>query len=78
MDAWWGELDEAVLEYVAGRGSVDVEELAADLGLSERAATSLIGLLAQEGRVRIRSVARATRAVEPGAPAFRREPVLRT
>jgi hypothetical protein len=53
---WWRELDRAVLGCLSEHGAMSPAELARQLGVSESAATSLLCLLAQEGRVRIRLV----------------------
>ncbi len=55
-DTWWDELDAAVVRCVAERGIAGPADIAARLGLSERAVTSLVALLVQEGRLRIGSV----------------------
>ena len=52
MDAWWSDLDNAVLTCLDA-GPMSPAEIARRLGTSEASATSLLCLLAQEGRVRI-------------------------
>jgi biotin operon repressor len=53
-EEWW-DIDAEVLSALAG-GAKSPEELSATLGMSEHAATSLVAMLAQQGRVRIRLV----------------------
>jgi biotin operon repressor len=59
MDHGWHEIDDEVLARLADRGPMSPDELGKELDLSERAAVSLICLLAQEGRVTIRLVERS-------------------
>lgn len=68
MDSWWGELDDAVMRCVAERGTASLDEIASRLGLSERAANSLVALLVQEGRLRVGSVAAPSTPVEQPVP----------
>jgi biotin operon repressor len=53
-EEWW-DIDAEVLSALAG-GAKSPEELGAALGMSEHAVTSLVAMLAQQGRVRIRLV----------------------
>jgi hypothetical protein len=53
-DVWWA-VDAELLTALAG-GAKSPEELGAMLGMSEHSVASLLSLLAQEGRVRIRLV----------------------
>jgi hypothetical protein len=53
---WWRDLDRDVLGCLSENGAMSPAEVARHLGVSESAATSLLCLLAQEGRVRIRLV----------------------
>ena len=53
-DVWW-DVDGELLTALAG-GAKSPEELGAILGMSEHSVTSLLSLLAQQGRVRIRLV----------------------
>ena len=53
-EEWW-DIDAEVLSALAG-GAKSPEELGATLGMSEHAVTSLLAMLAQQGRVRIRLV----------------------
>jgi hypothetical protein len=62
MNTWWTDLDDAVLECLE-TGPTSPAELAGRLGMSEASATSLLCLLAQEGRVRIALVESASGAV---------------
>jgi hypothetical protein len=61
-ESWWGDLDTAVLHCVA-EGAMDPAEIGRRLGISTDAATSLLMLLAREGKVRIRLVGGPSRDV---------------
>jgi hypothetical protein len=50
---WWSDIDGAVLHCLAECGPTSPVELAHRVGMSESAVTSLLCLLAAEGRVRI-------------------------
>lgn len=52
---WWDELDTGILEALAD-GSKTPRELSDKLGISEASVTSLISMLAVQGRVRISRV----------------------
>lgn len=54
-ESWWGDLDSALLRCVA-EGAMDPAEIGRRLGIPTAAATSLLMLLAREGKVRIRLV----------------------
>ncbi len=56
MDDWWEDLDGCLLRCLADNGAMAPGELSRSLGMSEDAIVSLICLLAQEGKVRIRLV----------------------
>jgi hypothetical protein len=56
MDDWWGDLEREILESLEGHGPVAPAQIGRRLGISEDAAASLLSLLAQEGKVRIRLV----------------------
>jgi DNA-binding Lrp family transcriptional regulator len=49
---WW-EVDREILECLAHNGAMSVVEVARQLRLSEGEATSLLSMLAREGKVRI-------------------------
>ncbi|HXH83989.1 MAG TPA: hypothetical protein VNN07_13825 [Candidatus Tectomicrobia bacterium] len=53
MDDWWTEIDRDVLAALAGNGAMAPADAGRGLGLSERAMTSVLSMLAQEGKVRI-------------------------
>lgn len=55
---FWGELDAEVLHCLAQRGEVTPAELGGRLGMSESAVCSILAMLAETGKVRIRSVER--------------------
>ncbi len=56
---FWSELDADVLRCLAERhGEMTPAEIGEDLGVSERAVSSIIGMLAEAGKVRICSVER--------------------
>lgn len=54
-DGWWGELDRDVLACL-DEGARSPKELGQRLGVSESTLTSLLFLLAAQGRVRISGV----------------------
>lgn len=53
MDDWWAELDGEVLGWLAALSPIAPAEIGLRLGISERAATSLLAMLAVQGKVRI-------------------------
>jgi len=54
---FWGELDADVLRCLAERqGGMTPAEIGRDIGMSAQAVSSIIGMLAETGRVRIISV----------------------
>jgi hypothetical protein len=55
MTDLWADLDRAVLDCLLA-GPVEPADIAKRLGMSEGAASSILILLATEGRVRIRRV----------------------
>lgn len=57
-NGWW-EVDREILACLAGQGAMTPAEISRQLGLSEGEATSLLAMLAREGRVRICQVALA-------------------
>ncbi|MBI2217545.1 MAG: AsnC family protein [Candidatus Rokubacteria bacterium] len=57
--AWWDDVDEAVLDCLAGGASMTPADIGRRLGMSEDAATSVITMLAQEGKLRISLVTSA-------------------
>jgi hypothetical protein len=52
-EAWWSDLDAAVLTCLQAHGAMAPIEIGHHLGLSESAVTSLLCLLVQDGKVRI-------------------------
>lgn len=60
-DSDWWEVDREILECLASHGAMSVVEMASRLHLSEGEATSLLAMLAREGRVRICQVMLAPR-----------------
>ncbi len=56
MDEWWSEIDDAVVACLSEIGGTSPDEIGRRLGMSEEAAVSILGLLAQQGRVRIARV----------------------
>lgn len=53
MDDWWSEMDDAVLACFIESGESSPDEIGRRLGMSPEAAGSMLGMLAQQGRVRI-------------------------
>jgi len=56
---WWGATDREILACLERHGSLSIEELCEELGLSKGMATAVLSMLAREGRVRICQVALA-------------------
>ncbi len=56
MDGWWDEIDQQIRAGLERAGGRTAAELGHRLGLSEHAVTSLLALLASEGKVRISRV----------------------
>ncbi len=56
MEDWWGDLDGCLLRCLADNGAMAPAEIGSSLGMSEDAIISLICLLAQQRKVRIRLV----------------------
>jgi hypothetical protein len=56
MDGWWTEIDDQVRICLEREGAMAPAELGRQLGLSEGAVTSVLSLLAQEGKLRIARV----------------------
>jgi DNA-binding IclR family transcriptional regulator len=56
MDDWWKDFEEDILRCLAGRDAVSPTDVARKLGIPEAAATSLLAIMAREGKVRIRTV----------------------
>jgi len=59
MIDWWSELDDEIVNCLVDR-DLTPEELSQKIGMSTAAVTSLLGRLAQEGRITILRVARAS------------------
>ncbi len=53
MEKWWSELDDAVLGCLTETARASPQEIGRRLGMSEAAVVSVLGMLAQEGRIRI-------------------------
>ncbi len=53
QSAGWWEIDREILECLADHRAMSVAEIAGRLRLSEGEATSLLAMLAREGKVRI-------------------------
>lgn len=53
MDDWWSEIDDAVLTCLSERGGSGADDIGRRLGMSTQAVMSILGMLAQEGRVYI-------------------------
>ena len=62
MDGWWTEIDGQVRDCLERHGALAPADIARLLGLSEGATTSVLSLLAQEGKLRIARVELPPRA----------------
>lgn len=60
MTDWWRELDDEIVNCLVGDESLTPGELGQKVGMSPAAVTSLLGRLAQEGRITIVRVARTS------------------
>jgi DNA-binding GntR family transcriptional regulator len=60
MTDWWRDLDEAIVNCFVDQESLTPGELSQKIGMSTEAVTSLLGRLAQEGRITILRVARTS------------------
>ena len=54
MNEWWSDLDDAVLGCLRDNGAMAPGDIGRCLGLSEDAVTSVVAMLAQERKIRIR------------------------
>jgi DNA-binding transcriptional regulator LsrR (DeoR family) len=55
MDDFWGSIDDEILDCVAARAMTPAE-ISSKLGMSEASVSSLLSMLAAEGKVRICAV----------------------
>ncbi|PYN41254.1 MAG: hypothetical protein DME00_32150 [Candidatus Rokuibacteriota bacterium] len=60
MTDWWRDLDDEIVNCFIGYESMTPGELSQKIGMSTEAVTSLLGRLAQEGRITIVRVARTS------------------
>lgn len=60
MTDWWSELDDEIVNCLVDQESLTPAELSQKVGMSTEAVTSLLGRLAQEGRITILRVARTS------------------
>ncbi len=56
MDGWWNEIDNDVRSCLERFGPMSPRDLAGQLRLSEGAVSSVLSMLAQEGKLRISRV----------------------
>jgi DNA-binding Lrp family transcriptional regulator len=63
-DDWWAGVEQDFLACLEGDGSTSIATIARRLAISEDAASSLVAILAREGKVRIRVVERVRRGDE--------------
>jgi hypothetical protein len=56
MDDWWNEIDDAVVACLIDSGETSPDEIGRRLGMSKESAVGILGMLAQQGRVRISRV----------------------
>jgi DNA-binding GntR family transcriptional regulator len=60
MTDWWRDLDDEIVNCFIGYETLTPGELSQKIGMSTEAVTSLLGRLAQEGRITIVRVARTS------------------
>lgn len=58
MEDWWKDVEDDLLRCFEARTTLAPAEIAARVGMSEQCVTSLIALLASEGRLKICLVTR--------------------
>jgi len=63
-DDWWADVEQDFLACLEGEGSTSIATIARRLAISEDAASSLVAILAREGKVRISVVERVRRGDE--------------
>ena len=63
-DDWWADVEQDFLACLEGEGSTSIATIARRLAISEDAASSLVAILAREGKVRISVVERVRRGNE--------------
>jgi len=63
-DDWWADVEQDFLACLEGDGSTSIATIARRLAISEDAASSLVAILAREGKVRISVVERVRRGDE--------------
>jgi predicted ArsR family transcriptional regulator len=56
MDGWWNEIDRDVRVVLERFGPMSARDIARQLRLSEGAVSSVLSMLAQEGKLRINQV----------------------
>lgn len=56
MDEWWNEIDHEIRQCLERHGTMSPAEIGRQLRMTEGAVSSLLSLLAREGKVRITSV----------------------
>jgi DNA-binding Lrp family transcriptional regulator len=56
MDGWWNDIDRDVRAVLERHGSLTPAEIARALRMSEGAVSSVLSMLAQEGKLRIARV----------------------
>ena len=60
MTDWWRELDDEIVNCLSAEEWLTPGDLSQKVGMSTEAVTSLLGRLAQEGRITILRVARTS------------------
>jgi winged helix-turn-helix DNA-binding protein len=53
MNDWWAEIDDEILDCLRDRGPMSPAAIGRRIGVSEGAATSILSMLARQGRVRV-------------------------
>jgi DNA-binding IclR family transcriptional regulator len=56
MNGYWDDVDTEILDALTACGPMDPADLAHSLGMSTQAVCSCLAMLAEAGKVRIRSV----------------------
>jgi Mn-dependent DtxR family transcriptional regulator len=69
---WWADTDSAILQCLRKRGAMSPVELARRLGISPGESTTLVCLLAAQGKVKVRLVELAEEEPVPVVPLLRK------
>ena len=72
IEDWWADTDRAILQCLRERGAMSPVELARRLGISPGESTTLVCLLAAQGKVKVRLVELEEEEPGPVIPLLRK------